>query len=131
MVENKYIVFFLSIFLLLIIGLIYKNRTDEKIASQKLMKFYTSAIYWEVLNKYVDTEEHMSHLIRVKTIDTDSQFIFIPSGYRLPSSFYNIIQTGDTIAKDKNNLSILIRNGRRSRYIQGDSWFWSSTIRTK
>lgn len=80
-----------------------------------------SPINWKVLDKYIDTNEHMGRTLNLTPISKDSQFRFIPSGLRLSPFFYDNLEVGDTILKNERSLLILIKNGKKHELIQNDT----------
>lgn len=127
--QTIYIVF---AFLVYLIGSIcyikFEDNYQEDLYKRERLTFFHKPFQWKVLKKFIDSPAHMSHELHIKTIDTDSQFIFMPSSLRLPPSFYDFVQRDDTIIKQQDTLLVLVKNGKRLRYIQCDTWYWTDNV---
>ncbi|MCC7298015.1 MAG: hypothetical protein IT244_06740 [Bacteroidia bacterium] len=96
-----------------------QNKKSEK----AVYNFYHSSLHWMVVDKYIDTNEHMGRNLTVTPLDKDSPFLFMTSNNRLSYTLYNQIGIGDTLRKNSNSLTVTISNGYKHIIVESDTSF--------
>jgi len=127
----RVIVFFVVINLLFFAISYYLNKNKEFEALKGHYDFYRSGLKWRILDKYIDTNEHMGRNLIVTPLTKDSQFMFMPSSNRLSYTLFDQIEIGDTIYKRNNSLTITITNGYKKIVVESDTAFITSDFLEK
>jgi hypothetical protein len=119
----RLIIFFVVVYLLYLVASYYIVKNKEFESSRNVYDFYLSTLNWKVLDKYIDTNEHMGENLIVTPLGKDSAFLFMPSSYRLSYTLYHNIGIGDTLKKNEKSLLISIIKKDSTIHIDTDTAF--------
>lgn len=108
---------FMLLFLIIVIYLdIYGSRDRQK-------RFYSDSIQFVVIRKYIDTEEHMSHILEIRDVHSGVVKNFMPSSLILSTLVYDSSTVGDTLSKRTNSFDVVITKGKRKIIIESNPPF--------